>query len=106
MTKGQSIALDNTIVQGEGNLVSVMDGEKVILSIQNGKYYSLRQTGSKIWDIIESPIPVKGLISALINEYDIEPDECRRQVISFLENLLAEGLVKTGNDTGLLDAHF
>lgn len=98
MTKGQGIGLSNTIVQGKGNLVSVMDGEKVVLSIQNGKYYSLGQTGSKIWDIIEAPIAVNRLISTLINEYDVEPTECEGQVISFLENLLVEGLIKTGDD--------
>jgi hypothetical protein len=98
MTKGNSIALNNIIVQGKGNLVSVMDEEKVVLSIQNGRYYSLGQTGSKIWDIIEAPIAVNRLISTLVSEYDVEPAECEGQVISFLENLLVEGLIETGED--------
>jgi hypothetical protein len=96
MIKGQTIALNNTIVQGKGNLVSVMDGEKVILSILNGKYYNLGQTGSKIWDAIEKPIRVNRLISTLTSDYDVEQAECEGQVISFLEQLLAEGLIDTG----------
>lgn len=98
MTKALSIALDNTIIQSKGNIVSVMDGEKVILSIQNGKYYSLGQTGSQIWDLIEAPIAVNRLISTLMSEYEVEPADCEGQVITFLGSLLEEGLIQTGDD--------
>jgi len=32
----------------EGNIVSNMDGEKVMLSIKNGKYYNLGEIGGFI----------------------------------------------------------
>ena len=40
MIKNQNISLENMIVQSKGNIVSDMDGEKVMLSINNGKYYN------------------------------------------------------------------
>ena len=33
-----------------------MDGEKVMLSIEKGKYYNLGLLGGVIWELIESPI--------------------------------------------------
>lgn len=94
MIKNQNISLNKLIVQGKGNLVSDMDREKVMLSVHNGKYYNLGQTGGKIWDLIETPILVNQLVTNLMSEYDVKQIECEEQVISFLELLLEEGLIQ------------
>jgi hypothetical protein len=95
----QKISLDSPVVQNEGNIVSDMDGEKVLMSIHNGKYYNLGQMGGVIWDLIDIPISVHELVSSLISEYEVEQTECEEQVISFLELLIKEGLIKIGSDT-------
>lgn len=55
----------NTVVnQVEGNIVSDMDGEKVILCIQNGKYYNLGQVGGDIWSLIqEQPVSIQQIVT-------------------------------------------
>ena len=58
MLNTQALTLETIIVQGKDNIVSDMDGEKVILSIQNGKYYNLGNIGGAIWDLINAPISV------------------------------------------------
>ena len=93
MIENKIISLNHTVVQSEQNVVSDMDGEKVMLSVHNGKYYNLGQTGGRIWNIIEAPVSVSRLITILISEYDVEQAECEEQVISFLERLLEEGLI-------------
>ncbi|MDQ0859296.1 lasso peptide biosynthesis PqqD family chaperone [Bacillus sp. V2I10] len=93
------ISLTNSIVsQGEGNIVSDMNGEKVMLSISNGKYYNLGEMGSVIWDLIESPINFNQLIESLLSQYQVERDECQKQVLSFLESLNKEKLIKLEKD--------
>lgn len=94
MPKNINISLKHSVVQSEGTIVSDMDTEKVMLSIRNGKYYNLGEIGGKIWDLIAVPTPVFGLINELISEYDVESDECEGQVISFLEHLLEEDLIR------------
>ena len=93
MINTYKIALENVIFQSQGNVVSNMDGEKVMMSIQNGKYYNLGEIGGVIWDLIEKPIFVKNVIANLISEYDIEQLECEKQVVTFLELLNKEGLI-------------
>ena len=56
MINAQKVTLHSTIVQTHGNIVSDMDGEKVMLSIEKGKYYNLGLLGGVIWELIESPI--------------------------------------------------
>ncbi|WP_439021841.1 lasso peptide biosynthesis PqqD family chaperone [Bacillus thuringiensis] len=94
MIKKQVILLNQRVEQVKGNVVSDMDGEKVMLSIKNGKYYNLGKMGGEIWERIEKPIPVTELVATLISEYEVEQLQCEGQVLSFLEMLLEEGLVE------------
>jgi hypothetical protein len=71
-----------------------MDGEKVMMNIQSGKYYNLGQVGGRIWDLLTDPVPVRLLISKLLQEYDVEQAECEAQVHAFLEQLYREGLIR------------
>ncbi|MED0997382.1 lasso peptide biosynthesis PqqD family chaperone [Bacillus mobilis] len=94
MIKKQAISSNQCVEQVKGNVVSDMDGEKVMLSVKNGKYYNLGRMGGVIWELIEKPIRVTELVTTLISEYEVEQLQCEGQVLSFLEMLLEEGLVE------------
>lgn len=88
-----NLLMSDMVEQSEGNIISDMDGEKVMLSIQKGKYYNLGKTGGQIWEHIKTPITVEQLVYNLLLEYNVERNECESQVISFLNLLLEEELV-------------
>lgn len=88
------ITTDHFIVQSEGFLVSEMDGEKVMLSIENGKYYNLGRIGGRIWELASSPVTISSMVEQLVAEYEIEPEPCEQQVRLFLKQLADEGLVQ------------
>ncbi|MDM5157339.1 lasso peptide biosynthesis PqqD family chaperone [Bacillus sp. DX1.1] len=93
MMSKQEISLNSFIVQGQENVVSDMDGEKVMMSIHNGKYYNLGGLGGEIWDLINELISVDQLVNILMSRYAIEEAECKKQVLSFLNHLYSEGLI-------------
>ncbi|WP_020061973.1 lasso peptide biosynthesis PqqD family chaperone [Bacillus sp. 123MFChir2] len=93
------ISLDFQIVQNKGNIVSDMDGEKVMLNVRKGKYYNLGGMGGEIWDCIEKPITVSQLVTILLSNYDVEETDCEKQVLSFLECLLQENLIHIENQS-------
>ncbi|PFA15696.1 PqqD family protein [Bacillus cereus] len=74
-----------------------MDGEKVMLSVQKGKYYNLGEMGGEIWELIKEPISVTQLITTLLSNYDVERVNCEEQVLSFLECLFQENLIQIEN---------
>lgn len=82
------------ISQVQGHIVSDMNGEKVMLSVENGKYYNLGRIGGDIWEFISSPITLEDLVVCLTEKYDVSVHECKIQVERFLEMLWNEGLVK------------
>ncbi|MGM8211563.1 lasso peptide biosynthesis PqqD family chaperone [Virgibacillus sp. W0430] len=70
-----------------------MDGEKVMLSIANSKYYNLGQIGGVIWEQIESSITIQALIDRLVSLYDVDEETCKQEVFAFLSHLHAENLI-------------
>ncbi|MEW9052644.1 MAG: lasso peptide biosynthesis PqqD family chaperone [Neobacillus sp.] len=94
MTIKTNISLTDMVVQGKGNIVSDMGGEKVMLSVKNGKYYNLGEIGGEIWGLLESPIKISDVVKTLISVYQVEEIDCQQQVLVFVEHLLEEGLIE------------
>ncbi len=86
--------MEQTVSQSPGNLVSDMDGEKVMLSIQSGKYYNLGKVGGRIWELIAAPVQVAAVVDSLVDEYEVERSDCEAQVLAFLEHLQGEQLIQ------------
>jgi hypothetical protein len=94
MPRGITLHAEVTVVQGEDNIVSDMDGEKVMLSVRNGKYYNLGELGGEIWDLIAEPVPVRRVVESLLERYDVAPSVCEAQVLAFLTELMEERLIE------------
>ncbi|KAA8997547.1 lasso peptide biosynthesis PqqD family chaperone [Paenibacillus spiritus] len=94
MSKNTALSPETVVVQCEGNVVSDMDGEKVMFNLEQGKYYNLGQVGGDIWSLIESPRTVQALIVSLQEIYEIDAEICEQDVMPFLQHLLSEGLIR------------
>lgn len=67
--------------------VTELNGEKAMLDFSTGNYYLIKGVGNVIWDMLFEEISVNEIISRLLKEYDVSPEECEDQVIGFLEKL-------------------
>ncbi|MEW5552009.1 lasso peptide biosynthesis PqqD family chaperone [Peribacillus frigoritolerans] len=85
--------LDTKYTQSPGNIVSDMDGEKVMLSVANGKYYNLGELGGEIWELMKEPITIQELVTTLQSQYNVDQTDCQSHVTDFLSQLLEQGLV-------------
>ncbi|WP_397443807.1 lasso peptide biosynthesis PqqD family chaperone [Peribacillus aracenensis] len=83
----------NLYSQSPGNIVSDMDGEKVMLSVSNGKYYNLGELGGEIWELMKEPITIQELVTTLQLQYNVDQTDCNEHVTDFLSQLLEQGLV-------------
>lgn len=94
MINNQIVRIKDCVKHKKGNILCDMDGEKVMLSIQNGKYYNLGAIGGEIWELLVEPMTVSILITKLTSEYDVERKDCQDHVLEFLEMLLSEDLIE------------
>lgn len=81
------------VAQVIGLVVADIDDEKVMLSIETGKYYGLDSIGSRIWELIEQPNTVCNVVKVLLTEYEVDDRVCTNDVMAFLHKLYAQGMV-------------
>ena len=71
-----------------------VEGESVILDMEEGVYYGLNPTGSRIWEAIQEGRRVEEVVSVILEQYDVEPEKCRKDVVSLIKRLEKNDLVK------------
>ncbi len=82
------------IVQSQEQISCNLDNEFVVLNSHNGIYYGLDQTGSTIWDLIKHPTKVKDITNLLVKEYDVTLEQCKNDLLSFLQELCENKLIE------------
>ena len=55
--------------------------------LKHGKYFMLKGVGNDIWDLLEENILVNDIINKLLEEYEVEEDECVDSTLKFLGQL-------------------
>ena len=97
MCSQQRISTDCVVERGSDIIAADVDQDLVMVSIENGFYYGTSNVGREIWEAIEQPKKVSDLIEQLTASYKVDPEVCKEETLSFLEQLLAESLVKVKN---------
>ena len=91
------ITATSTVVASKDQVSSDLAGETVLLSMQSAMYYGLDEVASRIWELVRDPIRVSEVRDAILSEYDVEPDRCEADVLTFLRELAAKGLIEVSN---------
>jgi hypothetical protein len=90
-----AISMSTMVVASEQQISCDVADEAVLLSIQSGDYYGLNPDAASIWRLIQKPCTLAEVRNALLEEYTgIEPQDCEHEVISFVTQVLALGLVE------------
>lgn len=71
------------------------DQETVLLSLETQQYYSLNETGRRIWEHLSRGNDAQTIARALSDEWDVAPNEALASVRRFLRELADEGLLET-----------
>ena len=69
--------------------------EAVLLHLETKQYFSLNETGLRIWEGLEEPeLGLPAIAASLSEDYDIAEAEARDYVERFAETLAQEGLLQ------------
>jgi hypothetical protein len=84
-----------SFVRRKPSLVGFQVGEHLaMLGREQGHYYTLNETASRIWQMIEQPQKVQHLCDTLRIEYQIDAATCNHESIALLNELLTESLIE------------
>ncbi|MBC7813834.1 MAG: PqqD family protein, partial [Burkholderiales bacterium] len=82
---------ENTIVvAGKEQIATEMGDDVVILGLKTGAYYGLSEVGASIWKAIQQPISISQIREVIMDEYEIDADQCTQDILELLERLTAE----------------
>ena len=94
-TSQNEIELDRiTVVATSDHVFGDLDGEAVILHLGSGVYYGLNSVGTRVWNLIQSPISASDIRDVLLSEFEVEAGVCEKELIALLNDLSDRGLIK------------
>ena len=88
------ITKDSIVVVADEVVSCDLDGEAAILDTKDGIYYGLDPVGAKIWNLIQKPILLEEVIQIILNEYEVDKNQCTNDIFELIEELLDNRLVK------------
>ena len=84
----------DTLLQRKPDLLfNEIDGEVVMLSIENSEYYGMDKVGSRIWQLLEKPMRFRELVAKLMEEYEVSEEQCTIDTLAFLKKITDKKLV-------------
>lgn len=89
-----SIAIDTTVLATDAHVSSSLKDEEVILNLASGTYYGLNAVGQRVWMLIQNPQTVGEICDELGEEFDVTRDRVEADVVTLLEEMHAEGLIR------------
>ena len=87
------ITLATTVSATRNQVSCELDGEAVILQIEDGVYYVLNPVGARIWNLLEQPRTIRQIRDTILEEYAVESDRCEVDLLALLNELAARRLI-------------
>jgi len=67
--------------------------ELVMMDIGQGKYFSLNPVATRVWDLLENPLSLDELCGRLMEEYEVDIEQCRAEVTEVISEMVKLGVV-------------
>ena len=71
-----------------------LGAEAVVLELGRGRYYGMPGPAASIWRALQAPARLADVAEALLREYDVDGDRCRRELLELVDALEDRGLVR------------
>ena len=88
------VTIESKIVIPQDVIFRDVAGEAVILNLETGKYYGLDEVGTRMWALLAEHGKVETAYRALLDEYEVAPEQLQDDLIKLIDTLAAQQLLK------------
>jgi hypothetical protein len=83
--------------RASGAAAAEVDGQTVIISPVDRRYFGLNRTGTRIWELVPAtdPVTVEEIVEVLTAEFQVDAERCHSDVQAQIDRLLAAGIIDT-----------
>jgi len=75
-------------------LVATLSDGAVLLNLQTKRYFSLNETGTRIWEMVQETADEDTIVQTLLGEYEVEEPMARTEVRRILDELIDAQLIQ------------
>ncbi len=72
----------------------IIDGKALLVNPKTSLLYPLNETGARIWELLDGKIETNSIAAVIMDEFDVNKDEARRDVQEFVNSLTEAGLAQ------------
>lgn len=76
-----------------GAAYRLYEGKATVVLLERAEVKVVNEVGSLVWDRIDGRRTLADLIQLVIDEFEVDPDQARRDVLEFVESLRENGMV-------------
>ncbi len=84
---------ETLLIRHKSIFASQVDQDIIMLDEAAGLYFALNSVAGSIWELLANPISYDQLLNSLMKSYDVQYQQCKNDVDSFLTKLLQYQLV-------------
>lgn len=88
-----SVTLAHRVSRSDHVLSQDVGGEAVLLDLASEHYFGLNPVGTRIWQLLETPTALSELYRLLCSEFQVDPMQIERDLLTLIGELSAAGLV-------------
>lgn len=81
------------LINTSKTISETLDGETIIINLENGNYYSVNPTASILWDMLSTGRSRADILRSFIARYDASADTIEKSVLDCLDFLKHDGLI-------------
>jgi hypothetical protein len=70
-----------------------IDDTAYVLNPETSELHAFNEVGGRIWELIDGERTLQDVITAIADEYDVEPGVAEADVVEFVETLVDKGVV-------------
>jgi hypothetical protein len=89
-----NIAHDTTVERAHEVVAATVGDKLLMMSVELGGYFALSAVTARIWELLATPMSVDEVVAHLVDEYEVEPQVCLREVTQVVEGLVSDGLLR------------
>lgn len=91
-----TVSLDERAFATPNVLCKDLGDEAILLDLGTETYFGLDPVGTRFWKLVTTAPTIRDAIDAMLEEYDVAPDELERDLGALIDDLVSRGLLRTG----------
>ena len=88
-----TISFSDRVTVPDDVLISQLQEESVILNLDSERYFGLDDVGTRFLSILTTSDSIETAYERLRNEYDVDPQVLRTDLLALVENLIDQGVL-------------